>query len=139
MWAATSPPAERYIITIAAETEALARAAAAALDDKKGVDVVLLDVHELLVITDLFVIASGSTRRQVQSLIDRVEEVLRGMGRKPLRREGQEHAQWVLLDYGDIVVHVFDNPTRAYYDLERLWGDAPRLDPGLAEPAVSEG
>ncbi len=97
----------------------------------------LLDVHELLVITDIFLIASGNTRRQVQSLIDAVEEGLRGHGRKPLRREGEDDSQWVLLDYGDIVVHVFDNPTRAYYDLERLWGDAPRLDAGLAarEPA----
>ena len=101
------------------------------MDDKKADDVVLLDVHELLVITDLFVIASGNTRRQVQALIDAVEEALRDAGRKPLRREGQDDAQWVLLDYGDIVVHVFDNPTRAYYDLERLWGDAPRLETGI--------
>ena len=98
----------------------------------------LLDVHELLVITDVFVIASGNTRRQVQSLTDGVEEALRGHDRKPLRREGQEEAQWVLLDYGDIVVHVFDAPTRSFYDLERLWGDAPRLDAGLPQ-AVSEG
>jgi ribosome-associated protein len=138
LWAATSPPAERYIITIAAETEALARTAAAALDDKKGVDITLLDVHELLVITDLFLIASGSTHRQVQSLIDAVEEALRGLDRKPLRREGQDDAQWVLLDYGDLVVHVFDHPTRAYYDLERLWGDAPRLDTGVSE-VLTEG
>ncbi len=100
----------------------------------------MLDVHELLVITDIFVIASGNTRRQVQSLIDGVEEALRLDGRRPLRREGEDDAQWVLLDYGDIVVHVFDNPTRDYYDLERLWGDAPRLGAGLSEPAtVSEG
>ena len=109
------------------------------MDDKKGIDVVLLDVHELLVITDIFVIASGNTRRQVQSLIDAVEEALRGQDRKPLRREGESEAQWVLLDYGDIVVHVFDTPTRDYYDLERLWGDAPRLDPRLTErETVSE-
>jgi ribosome-associated protein len=101
---------------------------------------VLLDVHELLVITDIFVIASGNTRRQVQSLIDGVEEALRESGRKPLRREGEDDAQWVLLDYGDIVVHVFDNPTRAYYDLERLWGDAPRLETGLSQrESVAEG
>ncbi len=69
-----------------------------------------------------------------------VEEALRGQNRKPLRREGESDAQWVLLDYGDIVVHVFDTPTRDYYDLERLWGDAPRLDPGLTErETVSEG
>lgn len=99
----------------------------------------MLDVHELLVITDIFVIASGGSRRQVQALIDAVEDSLRGIDRKPLRREGEEDAQWVLLDYGDVVVHVFDHPTRAYYDLERLWGDAPRLDAGLDQPAVSEG
>ena len=96
-------------------------------------------MHELLVITDIFVIASGNTRRQVQSLIDGVQEALRLDGRKPLRREGEDDAQWVLLDYGDIVVHVFDNPTRDYYDLERLWGDAPRLDSGRDEvQAASE-
>ena len=96
-------------------------------------DIALLDVHELLVITDIFVIASGGTRRQVQALTDAVEEASRAMDRKPLRREGQDDAQWVLLDYGDLVVHVFDTPTRAFYDLERLWGDAPRLDAGLPE------
>ena len=100
----------------------------------------MLDVHELLVITDIFVLASGNNRRQVQALIDGVEEKLRLDGRKPLRREGEDDAQWVLLDYGDIVVHVFDNPTRDYYDLERLWGDAPRLDFVRSErEAVSEG
>jgi ribosome-associated protein len=104
------------------------------------VDIVLLDVHELLVITDIFVIGSGATRRQVQALTDAVEEATRAIDRKPLRREGEDDAQWVLLDYGDVVVHVFDNPTRAYYDLERLWGDAPRLDAGLSErEAVAEG
>ena len=103
-------------------------------------DIVLLDVHELLVITDVFVIASGGTRRQVQALMDAVEEGLRRLDRRPLRREGEDDAQWVLLDYGDVVIHVFDAPTRAYYDLERLWGDAPRLDAGLPErEAVAEG
>lgn len=97
-------------------------------------------MHELLVITDIFVLASGNNRRQVQALIDAVEEALRLDNRKPLRREGQDDAQWVLLDYGDIVVHVFDTPTRDYYDLERLWGDAPRLDFDQSErEAVSEG
>jgi ribosome-associated protein len=103
-------------------------------------DVVLLDVHELLVITDIFVIGSGATRRQVQALTDAVEEATRAIDRRPLRREGEDDAQWVLLDYGDVVVHVFDSPTRAYYDLERLWGDAPRLDAGLPEQErVAEG
>ena len=85
-------------------------------------------------------IASGGTRRQVQALTDAVEEASRAIDRKPLRREGQDDAQWVLLDYGDVVIHVFDTPTRAYYDLERLWGDAPRLATGLAErEAVADG
>ncbi len=84
-------------------------------------------------ITDIFVIASGATSRQVKALVDEVEHRLRESERKPLRREGMEDAQWVLLDYGDIVVHVFDAPTRAYYELERLWGDAPRLDAGIPQ------
>ena len=89
---------------------------------------VLLDVSSLLVITDMFVIASGTSHRHVLTLADEVEQRLTKLGRKPLRREGLEYASWVLLDYGDLVVHVFDEPTRRYYDLERLWGDAPRTD-----------
>lgn len=89
---------------------------------------VLLDVSALLVITDVFVIASGTSRRHVLTLADEVEARLTGLGRKPLRREGLEDATWVLLDYGDVVVHVFDEPTRRYYDLERLWVDAPRTE-----------
>ncbi len=89
---------------------------------------VLLDVSRLLVITDLFVIASGTSRRHVRTLAEEVEEKLKREGRHPLRREGMEDATWVLLDYGDIVVHLFDEPTRRFYDLERLWGDAPRTE-----------
>ncbi len=92
----------------------------------------MLDVHELLVITDIFVIASGATSRQVKALVDGVEVRLKLDGRKPLRREGIEESQWVLLDYGDVIVHVFDAPTRAYYQLERLWGDAPRIEVELS-------
>ena len=102
--------------------------AAAAIDDKKGLGVVLLDVSALLVITDVFVIASGTSRRHVLTLAEAVEERLKGAGRRPLRTEGLEDATWALLDYGDLVVHVFDEPTRRYYDLERLWSDAPRTD-----------
>ncbi len=95
---------------------------------------VLLDVSGLLVITDVFVIASGTSRRHVLTLADEVEERLKHLDRRPLRREGLEHATWVLLDYGDVVVHLFDEPTRRYYDLERLWSDAPRteFDPAAA-------
>lgn len=88
----------------------------------------MLDMSELLVITDVFLIASGGSRRQVRTLADEVMERLAALGRKPLRREGIEESTWVLLDYGDLVVHLFDPDTRAFYALERLWGDAPRLD-----------
>lgn len=95
---------------------------------------VLLDVSTLLVITDVFVIASGTSGRHVLTLADEVEARLGRLSRRPLRREGLEHASWVLLDYGDLVVHLFDEPTRRYYDLERLWIDAPRteFDPAAA-------
>lgn len=89
---------------------------------------VTLDVSRLLVITDLFVIASGTSRRHVQTLAEEAEAKLKEIDRRPLRREGLEDATWVLLDYGDLVIHVFDRETRAFYDLERLWGDAPRTE-----------
>lgn len=109
------------------DTISTAAAAAAALDDKKAQQIALLDVSGLLVVTDVFLIASGTSRRHVQTLAEEVEMSLRPLGRRPLRREGMEHATWVLLDYGDVVVHLFDRDTREYYDLERLWADAPRL------------
>jgi ribosome-associated protein len=104
------------------------------MDDKKGLGIVLLDVSGLLVITDMFVIASGTSRRHVLTLAEEVEERLKRLERRSLRREGVEGATWLLLDYGDLVVHVFDEPTRRYYDLERLWVDAPRteFDPAAA-------
>ena len=79
-------------------------------------------------ITDVFLIASGTSRRHIGTLAEAVEERLKTLGRRPLRTEGLEDATWVLLDYGDLVVHLFDEPTRRYYDLERLWSDAPRTD-----------
>lgn len=117
------------------DTTIAASTAAAAIDDKKGLGVVLLDVSHLLVITDVFVIAAGTSRRHVLTLAEEVEAKLKDGGRRPLRREGTEDATWVLLDYGDVVVHVFDEPTRAYYDLERLWGDAPRIEVPTASQA----
>ncbi len=106
----------------------MARAAAAAIEDKKGDSVTLLDVSDLIQITDVFVIASGSSNRHVRTLADAVEERLREMGRKPYRREGLSEARWVLLDYGDVVVHLFQPDDRRLYDLERLWGDAEPME-----------
>ena len=101
--------------------------AARAIDDKKGADISILDVSELLQIVDAFVIATGANRRQVQALAEAVDERLREEGRRPLREEGRTEGEWLLLDYGDLVVHVFQPESRDYYSLERLWGDAPRL------------
>ncbi len=110
----------------------VAVAAAAAAAAKQADDVAILDVHGLIVITDFFVICSGTTERQVKTIVEEVERALRELDRKPIRREGETEGRWVLLDYVDVVVHVFVDQERAYYDLERLWGDAPRLD--LEEP-----
>lgn len=110
------------------ETYAVARAAADALADKKALDVVLLDVGDLLAITEVFVIATGTSRPHAQSLADNVVERLKEAGRRPLRDEGRAQAEWILLDYGDFVVHVFQPEPRQFYGLERLWGDARRLD-----------
>ena len=105
----------------------LALAAAEALDDKKGEDILILDVSGLLVVTDLFLIATGTSTRHVKSLMDDAEVALRKVDRRPIRREGAEYGEWVLLDYGDVVIHVFEKETRSYYDLERLWADAPQI------------
>lgn len=116
--------------TISADQDAIlaAEAAATAIADKKGQAIALLDVSELVVLTDVFVIASGTSNRHVKSLVEEVEHQLKSkLERRPLRREGEDHNRWVLLDYGDIVVHVFDDETRSFYDLERLWADAPRI------------
>ena len=97
------------------------------IDLKKGIDIALLDVSELLWITDVFVIATGTSRPHVQSLAEEVELKLTIYDRRPLRIEGQREGKWVLLDYGEVVIHIFQPETRDFYGLERLWGDAPRL------------
>jgi ribosome-associated protein len=105
----------------------LAEAAARAASSKQGRDVVILDVRDLIVITDYFVIASGSSDRQVRTIAEEIERALREQGLKPVRREGERDGRWVLLDFVDFVAHVFLDDDRAYYDLERLWADAPRV------------
>ena len=111
-----------------------ARAAAA----KKAADTVVLDVGDVLSITDAFVITSGSNRRQVLTIAEEVEAQVKAVdGPAPLRIEGQADAQWVLLDYGDFVVHVFLDEVRRYYDLERLWADAPVVEWDEGVPAAA--
>lgn len=84
-------------------------------------------MRDLIVITDYFVIASGTSNRQVRTIADEVERVLAERGSHAVRREGRSDGRWVLLDFGDLVVHVFVTEERAYYELERLWSDAPRV------------
>ena len=102
-----------------------ARIAGQAASDKLATDIVLIDVSDRLAITDVFVIVTGSNERQVEAIVDEGEEQLRLAGAKPIRREGQRDGRWVLLDYGDIVVHVQHSEERIFYSLERLWKDCP--------------
>jgi ribosome-associated protein len=103
--------------------------AALAADDKQGRDIVVLDVADVLAITGWFVVIDGANERQVKTIVDEVERrVAERGGPRPLRVEGLDARQWVLMDYGDFIVHVFTTETRAYYELERLWSDVPRLD-----------
>lgn len=111
------------------ESRRLALCAARAADAKKGDDVVVIDVGDVLAITGWFVVVSASNRRQVSTLADAVEaDVKVELGRAPLRVEGLKEQQWVLLDYGDVVVHVFLDETRRFYEIERLYRDRPRVD-----------
>jgi ribosome-associated protein len=116
----------------------LARAAANALYAKNGTDIVLLDVEDAFFLSDVFVIATGSSRTNVQALADHVEEKLQEIyDIKPLRVEGRTEGEWVLVDFGDIIVHIFQGVPREFYSLERLWGDAARIR--WEEPVVTDG
>jgi ribosome-associated protein len=112
-------------MTASAEARETALIAAQAAADKLATDVSIVDVSDRLAITDAFVLASAPNERQVQSIVDSVEEQLRAHGVKPVRREGVAEGRWVLLDFVDIVVHVQHAEERAYYALERLWKDCP--------------
>ena len=103
----------------------LGLAAAQAAADKLASDILLLDVSEQLVITDVFLLASAPTERQVSAVVDEIEDRLRALGAKPLRREGEQDGRWVLLDFAEIVVHVQHQEERVFYALERLWKDCP--------------
>jgi ribosome-associated protein len=111
------------------DTQALAVTAARAADDKQGSDIVVIDVGNVLPITSLFVVASASNSRLVRTIADAVTESVRNAtGRSPVRSEGMAEAQWILVDYGDVVVHVFAEETRRYYEIERLYRDRPIIE-----------
>jgi ribosome-associated protein len=106
----------------------LAVVAARAASDRKAQEIIALDVSEQLVLTDVFLIASGTNERQVSAIVDSIEESMFKAGAKPIRREGKAEARWVLLDFGDVVVHVQHAEDRVYYALERLWKDCPTIE-----------
>jgi ribosome-associated protein len=112
-------------------------AAARAAASKQARDVAILDVRELIVITDYFLIASGTSDRQVRAIGQEIEKSVRDKGMRPVRREGEREGHWVLLDFVDFVAHVFLDEDRDFYDLERLWSDAPRV--GWQEQKASTG
>ena len=99
-----------------------------ALDDKKAMDVKVIDIHEVSVLADYFVIASGSNQNQVLAMVDNVEEMLTKAGYEPKQIEGTRNSSWILMDYGDLIIHVFDEENRLFYDLERIWRDGKVLE-----------
>jgi ribosome-associated protein len=115
----------------------LVREAAAAAADKLATDLIAFDVSDQLVITDAFLLCSAANDRQVRAVVDEVEDRLRVLGAKPVRREGERDGRWVLLDYSDIVVHVQHSEERAFYALERLWRDCPDIDLQLVDHGSS--
>jgi ribosome-associated protein len=117
----------------AEEKAALASRIAA---DKKAMDVVVLDMRDASSITDYFLICSGGSDRQVQAIADAIEEQLEQSGLDSLGVEGYREGRWILMDYGDVLVHVFSQETRDFYDLERLWANAPKIDFSRATAGV---
>jgi ribosome-associated protein len=117
----------------------LVHVAARAAADKLAQHIIAFDVSEQLAITDAFVLASASNDRQVRAVVDEIEEKLREVGEKPIRREGERDGRWVLMDYGDVVVHVQHEEERQFYALERLWRDCPLIDLPADVTAGSRG
>lgn len=129
---------QRRLTGSASTPSARALLAAEAAAEKMGRDIVVLDVAPIIAITDCFVLVSASNARQARTIVDEIQDAMRADdGSKALGVEGLEDASWVLLDFGDVVVHVFLDETRQYYDLDRLWADATRIP--FAEPRVAAG
>lgn len=105
----------------------MTRLAVKALDEKKGLDIKVIDIHEVSVLADYFIIASGSNQNQVQAIVDNVEEQLGRAGYEPKQIEGTKNSSWILMDYGDLIIHIFDEENRLFYDLERIWRDGKEI------------
>ncbi|MBR4769026.1 MAG: ribosome silencing factor [Lachnospiraceae bacterium] len=111
------------------DAKTIVKVAVKAAEEKKGSDIVLLNISKKSVIADYFLIISGANERQVTALTDEIEDSLAKEKIFPKSVEGRKGNQWILLDYGDVVIHVFHSESRAFYDLERIWRDAERIDP----------
>ena len=110
------------------QSKLMARLAYQALDDKKGEDIQVIDISQVSVLADYFIIANGNSESQVRALVDNVEEELSKAGYEMKQREGNGSGNWVLMDFGEIIVHVFDKENRLFYDLERIWRDGKHVD-----------
>ncbi|KRC85337.1 Iojap family protein [Terrabacter sp. Root85] len=126
-------------MTAADHSIQLAKVAALASEEKLAEKVMAIDVSEQMPLTDVFVIASAPSERQVGAIVDEVEDRLRELGSKPIRREGEREGRWVLIDFGDIIVHVQHEEEREYYALERLWKDCPEIDLSTVEAPARPG
>ena len=135
-------------MTATEQSIGIARTAAHAAVDKIAQDIIAIDVSDRLAITDIFLIASAPSERQVNAIVDGIEEELSKQGLKPVRREGRSEGRWVLLDYAEVVVHVQHEEDRVFYALDRLWKDCPAVDlqlegalqtspPAAAQPDLS--
>ncbi len=125
-------------MTLSDRTVEVVQIAAAAADSKGGTDLVAFDVSEPLPLVDAFLLVTGTSERNVAAIADEIEDVLLEDGVKRLRREGRSESRWVLLDFGDLVVHVFHEDERTFYGLERLWKDCPIVPITLPEHAAKD-
>ncbi len=121
-------PIEHPSDSLHTQVKEMARTAIHALEEKKAEDIRVIDISQVSVIADYFIIANGNNRNQIQTLSDEVEETLGRAGYPLKQKEGYHNANWVLLDFGDIIIHIFDKENRLFYDLERLWFDGKTID-----------
>lgn len=110
------------------QSKCMARLAYQALDEKKGEDIKVIDISQVSVLADYFIIANGNSESQVRALVDNVEEELAKAGYDMKQREGYSSGNWILMDFGEIIVHVFDKENRLFYDLERIWRDGKQVE-----------
>lgn len=110
------------------DAKEMTKLAIEAMEDKKAEDITILDINEVSTIADYFIICSGSSRNQVQAICDNIDETLGRAGCVRKQTEGYESGNWILMDYGDIIIHVFDQQNRLYYDLERIWRDGKKMN-----------